>query len=385
MFSKNPRKVVQEIISYTIPEFREGKECYIAFNAFDPMLGKMRRKKIKLNYVPKKYRWQRAREIIPRLIEKLQEGWNPWIAEESTKGYQLFDTAITLFLNEQEKLLDDGYYEKDSVRAVKTRIRILADYAKDKIKYCYQFNKKFVADFLDYVYIERKVLPRTRNNYLDAVRTLSKWMFEKDYITERPEAEIKPITKKKITKKRTVISDKDLDRIFSYLYKENKHYLLACYLDFGCCIRPDELSHLKIKHIDFANKTIFIPADISKNDKDGVVSIPKQIMKLMQELGIEHYNKECYLFSKKFKPGMAHCNKDRFRKFWSGKLRPALNLPDNYQFYSLKDSGITGMLRANIPEIAVRDQARHSDLSTTNLYTPQSGMSAPDELKSFEW
>lgn len=208
MFSKNPRKVVQEIISYTIPEFREGKECYIAFNAFDPMLGKMRRKKIKLNYVPKKYRRQRAREIIPRLIEKLQEGWNPWIAEESTKGYQLFDTAITLFLNEQEKLLDDGYYEKDSVRAVKTRIRILADYAKDKIKYCYQFNKKFVADFLDYVYIERKVLPRTRNNYLDAVRTLSKWMFEKDYITERPEAEIKPITKKKITKKRTVISDK---------------------------------------------------------------------------------------------------------------------------------------------------------------------------------
>lgn len=386
MFSKNsPRKVVQEITSYTIPEFREGKECYIAFYAFDPIQEKMRRKKIKLNYIPQKYRRQRVREIIPRLIEKLRDGWNPWIVEESTKGYQLFDATINLFLNEQEKLLRDGFYEPDTVRTNRTRILILKQYAEGKIKYCYQFNKKFVADFLDYVYMDRKVLPRTRNNYLDAVRALSRWMFEKDYIPERPEAEIKQITKKRITKKRTIISDKDLARIFDYLYKENKFYLLACYLDYICCIRPDELSNLKVKYIDFEERTIFIPAEISKNDKAGKVSIPLRVMGLINELHIVDYNKEYYLFSKKFKPGSVHCDKDKFRKYWSCKLRPALNLPNNYQFYSLKDTGITGMLRANIPGIVVRDQARHSSISVTNLYTPDSNLSAPEELKSFDW
>ncbi len=42
---------VKEILQYTYPQLYTGKEWYIGFNAFDPALGKMRRKKIKLNSI----------------------------------------------------------------------------------------------------------------------------------------------------------------------------------------------------------------------------------------------------------------------------------------------------------------------------------------------
>ena len=42
---------LQEIISYTLPELYVGKEWYVGFYAFDPVLGKMRRKRIKINFI----------------------------------------------------------------------------------------------------------------------------------------------------------------------------------------------------------------------------------------------------------------------------------------------------------------------------------------------
>lgn len=43
--------VFQEILSYTPPQLYTGKEWYVGFMAYDPAVCKMRRKKIKLNYI----------------------------------------------------------------------------------------------------------------------------------------------------------------------------------------------------------------------------------------------------------------------------------------------------------------------------------------------
>ena len=40
------------------------------------------------------------------------------------------------------------------------------------------------------------------------------------------------------------------------------------------------------------------------------------------------------------------------------------------KFYSLKDTGITNMLKSNMDVLSVRDQARHSSISITDMYTP---------------
>ena len=58
-----------------------------------------------------------------------------------------------------------------------------------------------------------------------------------------------------------------------------------------------------------------------------------------------------------------------FRDYWTRCVRKDLDLPEQYKFYSLKDTGITNMLRANKDVLSVRDQARHSSLAITELYT----------------
>ena len=50
-------------------------------------------------------------------------------------------------------------------------------------------------------------------------------------------------------------------------------------------------------------------------------------------------------------------------------MREALSLPDAYQFYSLKDKGITEMLEAGVPAKFVKELADHHSLAMTERYT----------------
>lgn len=49
-------------------------------------------------------------------------------------------------------------------------------------------------------------------------------------------------------------------------------------------------------------------------------------------------------------------------------MRKELGFGSEYQFYSLKDTGITDLLNSGVPSLSVRDQARHSELATTEKY-----------------
>ena len=56
-----------QIMAYTPPRLYVGKEWYVGFNAFDPIMGKLRRKKIKLNHIANKTeRRKYASELIVR-------------------------------------------------------------------------------------------------------------------------------------------------------------------------------------------------------------------------------------------------------------------------------------------------------------------------------
>lgn len=54
-------------------------------------------------------------------------------------------------------------------------------------------------------------------------------------------------------------------------------------------------------------------------------------------------------------------------------MRTALGWADCYQFYSLKDTGIRDLANSEGVVVA-RDQARHSDISTTNKYIQKHGV-----------
>ena len=124
--------------------------------------------------------------------------------------------------------------------------------------------------------------------------------------------------------------------------------------------------------------------DFSKNKKSGKVALNDTVMKLMIELKVLEKPGDWYLFSDGFKPGSAHRDEKQFRDYWNNHLRKALKMPKQYKFYSLKDTGITNMLRANTDVLSVRDQARHSSILITDIYTPKDIQAANELLVRYK-
>ena len=104
----------------------------------------------------------------------------------------------------------------------------------------------------------------------------------------------------------------------------------------------------------------------------------------MLELKIFNNPSNYYLFSDHFAPGLDRKSEKAFRDYWHHHVRKALKMTDRYKFYSLKDTGITNMLRANTDILTVRDQARHSSILITDIYTPKDIQSANQLLLNYK-
>ena len=245
------------------------------------------------------------------------------------------------------------------------------DNQRVSIRYVYQFDRAFCVRFLDYVYIERENSPRTRNNYLAFLRSFSAFLVQHLYIKEKPTDGLVSIGKALLKKERKVIAVDDMQRLHDWLQENNRYFLLVCYFLHYMLIRPKEIAKLRLCDISVSKQTVYIDDTISKNKRSACVTMPQKIIELMAELGYFNAPSTHYIFSKDFRPGPEWVNEKTYRDFWSRKIRPALHFPKEYKFYSLKDTGITAMLRAGYDTLSVKEQARHSSLLMTDVYTPQ--------------
>lgn len=383
MVPRSTMSGVSQALQYTLPQYRENDGCsYIEFYAYDPALGKMRRKRIKTNRIKSlKQRRQYVRDVIKRLCEQLYHGWNPWIAKDDENLY-VFDEALDRYETHVEKMLGSGYYRKETYSGYKSYIKILREYIRKRqpLYYVYQFDRKFCVSFLDYVFIDRENGAQTRNNYLNFLRVFSGFLVEKGYLQSRPTEGISPISKRLIKKERTTIPLEVVGRIADYTKVHDPHFLLACYLLYYSFIRPVEMTRLRVKDFHLKAGTVTIPAESSKNHKEQTVTLPKKVLLYAIDLGIFSAPETDFIFSSNLRPGTQEIDPKIFRDHWE-KLRKALHMRKEWKFYSLKDTGITAMLKAKMPAIDVRDQARHSSLSITEIYTDHSEDVNPEIFK----
>lgn len=368
-----------EVLGFTYPKLHTGKSWYIDFCSYDPAQGKMRRKKYMLDSIGKiTERRKRAAEMIESLLKLLRSGWSPWVNIDDNRGYILLEDAFNKYMSTIEKM--PKYKTRKSYTS---RLNILREYISTLLlppKYVYQFNTAFVSDFLDWVYLDREANARTRNNYRQWCSSLAMFFIERQYLSANPVEKIKPIDE--TPKKRQPLSPTMLKQMSEYLSKKNPMFLLACRMEYYTFIRPEELSHIKINDISIADQAVFISADVSKNKRDGRVGLNDEIIKLMLDLNIFAHGGDCYLFGEKLRPSTTKGSSEMFRREWK-KLRRALRWSDEYQFYSLKDSGIRDLANAEGIVVA-RDQARHTDISTTNKYLQGRDMPVHEATKHFE-
>lgn len=220
------------------------------------------------------------------------------------------------------------------------------------------------AQFLDYVFLDRGVSPRTHNNYRTWLRSFISWLRRQHLLEGDPLDGVPPM--REPGKIRQPLPTAMLRQIREHLTAHDRHFLLAVMLEYYTFIRPGELSELRIGDIDVKRHAIHVRASITKNGKAEMVGLNTAIVALMRELGTLRAPKDMYIFSSRLRPGTVKLDSRAFRDRWS-RLRRRLGIPRDYQFYSLKDSGIRDL--ANSAGIVIaRDQARHSSIAVTNKY-----------------
>lgn len=387
---ENP--TLARIKEYRDPVVVWGRDVVISFYAFDPEAGQLRRKRIKLNREMRNITGKRAQReyaegIASRLRDELRGGWNPWLNQSGDLVYASWPEACERYKTYLAKQLNEHNMRAESVTSYLSYQRVLMRWVaaeRQNVRYAYQFNKQLVDAFLDYVYLDKDNSIQTRNNYLSWVKSFSTWMLGKSYIEQDPTVGIPRMKVKRKQKNRDVIPDAVMEKIHSYLEQHNRHYLLACCILHYLFVRPHEIAQLKIEDFSLKNKTLLIHGDVAKNWQDAVVTLPMHVINLMLELDIFKSPGNWYLFSKDFRPGPEFRSEKCFRDYWTRTLRAELKFSDRYKFYSLKDTGITNMLRANTDVLSVRDQARHSSILITDMYTPKDIKQANELLMRYK-
>lgn len=383
---KTKNASVYELVTYTFPKLHTGKKWFVDFLCYDPVEGKMRRKKYHLDGIHKlSDRKKRAAELITSLTNKLRSGWNVWADADCTRGYTLYADVSNYYLKYMERLYAIGSAKESTYRSYLSYFRIFNEYVSKRafpVVYVYQIDLSLLSEFLDYVLLDREASVNTRNNYRLWLSSFCGWLVEKQYIEKNPVEKIKSM--RAAPKHRTALSPADLRKLRKYLEVKNPHFLLACMMEYYTFIRPDELTSIRLGDIHVKAQKIFVSATISKNHKDGMVGLNKRIIQMMLDLDIFNNPSTYYLFgNRKFTPSAKKMESRIFREYFAKKLRPAMRWNDTYQFYSLKDAGIRDLANAEGIVVA-RDQARHADISTTNKYLRGDSMTVHEETKHFE-
>ena len=386
-----PRKQFNysEFEKYRLPIYsKRGKDKYVYWYVLDPQsildgAPRLKRMRKKFNdYPTARLRDEAATRFILELSSKLKTGWNPLFEENPQKAFTPILNALELYQHHLTKQHKDKILKDKTKVDYESRLNTLRQYVSTKasITYTYQFNQAFIESFLDYIYYDRDNSPRTRNNYLNWLGSFSAWMVGRNLVKDTGIEHIKKLPE--YDKKRKPLEKSDMKVLHDYLSVQNPSFLLACQVHYYSLVRPGELSWIKISDICLKDQTMFISRDISKNRKDAKVTLPIKVLNNMIDMGYFNYPSHYYLFGHDFRPAEQHADARIFRDEWA-KIRKALNWPDCYQFYSLKDTGITDTID-KVGLTVAKDQARHSDISTTNQYVRKEQLRAHPELMNFD-
>lgn len=378
------------IEKFRLPQFvRTAKSAYVYYYVLDPESVAsgcprlVRLKKKFGRYKNRKEQREAALRFCQDLGRKLEHGWNPLMDTGSTKGLTTWKEATAKYLSYVLKKQKDGAMRPDSVENYRSRLNRLEEFNRKQpvpVMYAYQFDRVFVEDYLDYCYIERGCTPVTRNNYLSWLQSLSSWLMGRGYISRDPTAGIEKL--RQPDKERKPLTAAAMAKLRAYLEQTDRYYLLACMVHYYTLVRPKEMSYIRIGDISVKDQTLFIPGSISKNHRDGKVTLPAVVIMLMLDLGVLSAPSTFYLFGHDFMPSAEQGTAKQYRDRWA-KVRKALDFPSSYKFYSLKDTGITDTVE-RVGLVVAKDQARHSSIATTNRYIRKEQLTAHPELKNYE-
>lgn len=355
-----------------LKEYKSG--WLIEYYVEDPSTQELARKKIRLQRLAQRYKSKselkkHVNNIIVALNLKLSTGWNPYFVGEDSRLYTPVKEVVEKYKEEVKRSVRPVTY-----RAYSYFVKVFVEWLEKHSPgiYSSMITHALVAKFMDHIYNDRKgaketcVSNCTYNNYIKLGSAFFSWMVDKCYCKENHFAKIK--AKKAESKTRILIPEESREKISNYLQKEDPGYLFVIKLIFNSLLRPKEIRELKISDISLEKKQIVVRKEVAKNGKERIVPMTPDIEQEFLKLNLHKFHSDFYIFGKNFAPDKAKASDTLMRRRWD-KMRKELNLPKEMQLYSLRDSGITEMLKSGINPLSVKQFADHHSLEMTTIYS----------------
>lgn len=328
--------------------------------------GRMRRMVTRMNSLRKRFSSisefkRHCNDVVCRLNAQLAGGWTPFGEMQNTRLFTPLELVIDDYLKEKEKET-----RPDTMRSYRSFCNCLKEWVAQvcpKVQVA-QFNKVLAVRFMDYIQNDRGLGGRTYNNRLKSARSLFSWAVSKCYAKENPFADIR--TKREEAKKRVLVPQDARAKVADWCARNNPTYYILCRLVFDSLIRPMEVWRLKVADVHLKEGYIWIDAPIAKTHNPRAATLTPDLVRDIAKM-TEHAQPSMHLFGPGFKPGTKPIRYQNFREEWA-KIRKDLNLPQEMQLYSLRDTGLNEMITSGIDPLTVMQHADHHDLSMTTRY-----------------
>ncbi|MDR2962721.1 MAG: site-specific integrase [Bacteroidales bacterium] len=365
--------IVSDLYGYTPAVLKEYADYWcIEYYVKHPVTHKLTRRREKVSAYRTRYGVREARNLlrvaVSRLNLKLSQGWNPYFVHEDGRLLEPLHMVIHKFLAEKERDL-----RPNTLRSYKSMVgKELREWAQKNYPTitASTFTRNIAVRYMDFI-LAKGVSNTSYNNTKKMMSAFFSWCVEKCYAKENPFAHIKP--KRKEQKRRILVPAEVREQITTYL-QENKNIgmQIAVNLVYQSLLRPKEINEIQLKHIHLSDKYILVPATVAKNHNERKATLSDATIELLQRLKIETLPKEYYLLGgnsnqQSLLPHAIQSNTQRISKNWDS-MRKKLNFPKEMQLYSLRDTGITDLLKKGIDPLTVMQHADHHSLEMTTKY-----------------
>jgi len=315
-----PREISLELMTapelhYTIPRLFKGKKIesvpkgstrakeealqnwYVEFFFHNPQTGQMERFRPTKNLNRIKDPSEKLKhftKLCSAYTEALEGGWNP-LDEKANDKLKKQISSVNLL---QAKVLFEPYHiakgtREKSRRSYLSKVNQFINYYGED-KRVIDITDYEITEFLNTMEREEKWVGVTYNNTRIILNNYFRYLKVNKYIPVNPVTDTETRTKIK-TESHQIFSDEDFKKIMDWLKKHDPYCLLFVKMIYYTCIRPKELRHLQLKHIDLIKNVITVPASIAKNKKALPVNIDPSLVKELKQLKLASYPNSYYL------------------------------------------------------------------------------------------
>ncbi len=369
------------LIQYKPAKFRNGKRPYIEYYAHDPILQKLRRKKIHLDWCrdAKELRETKNR-IIQSTNHRLASGWNPFTEASNNLQYTRTMDALDMIL----KLKQNQNLETRTMDSYKSTVKIFYDWlrsVKMESSSIYEIDKQRAQHFIDRILIARKLKAKSLNGYLSNMRMFFNVLVDRGFLFTNPFNEIQMM--REAEKDRETLTHAEQKKLQQHLLRHDYDFYFVCGYTLLCGLRGAEIARLKVGDVDLKNRMIIVKGSSSKTNRKRIVPIISDEFYDRLKNYLEKYPKDNFLITAKMHPGiktearLSNRIGERFRI-----VSKELKFRKGITFYSLKDTLASRLAESDVNAKKVMSLLGHSSLDMTDKYLSKWKPVVDDSLRN---